>query len=74
MTFECMLQIADCEYVIRSIRIVPGSNNDQFNWNNSAGREFLGSLRNSPEITQEEGFYYILGNYIYVYYFKVKVK
>ena len=65
MILQCLLQIADSEYMITSIRIVPGSNNDQFNWNNSEALEYMQFLRNSPEVVQEEGLYYILGNYIY---------
>ncbi|OXU21848.1 hypothetical protein TSAR_009630, partial [Trichomalopsis sarcophagae] len=52
--------IADCYYKIRSIRIVPGSNNDQFNWNFSEAREYLEALRNNADIVQDEGFYYML--------------
>ncbi|XP_031779801.1 putative nuclease HARBI1 [Nasonia vitripennis] len=54
--------IADCNYLIRGIRIIPGSNNDQFNWNFSQAREYMEYLRNNPEIVQNEGLYYILGD------------
>ncbi|XP_032457240.1 putative nuclease HARBI1 [Nasonia vitripennis] len=54
--------VVDCNYIIRSIRIISGSNNDQFNWNFCGARDYLELLRRNPEIIENEGHYYMLGD------------
>ncbi|KAJ8671783.1 hypothetical protein QAD02_003042 [Eretmocerus hayati] len=54
--------VVNAEGRIMSIRIIPGSNNDQGNYNNSRFRQYLEALRANLEIVEREGYFYVLGD------------
>ena len=60
--FNKIFQISDNEYVIRSLRICPGSNNDKHIWNFSDAKMYMHYLRESNEILEQEGRLYLIGN------------
>ncbi|KAJ8671122.1 hypothetical protein QAD02_002381 [Eretmocerus hayati] len=54
--------IVNAEGRIMSLRIIPGSNNDQGNYTNSRARQYFEALRAILEVVEREGYFYILGD------------
>lgn len=54
-------QLSDHNFLIRNVRICPGSNNDRHVWNGSDMKQYLEQLQRNVDILVNEGPYYLIG-------------
>ena len=59
-----LFKTVDSDGLVTSLKMAPGSNNDQFIWNQSRVKKMMQSLYMDEEILENEGTYYLLGKLV----------